>query len=292
MKYLPPFFCRVGSKRPILDDLLKLVPPSFKLYVEPFAGGAALLWNIPFQKAILNDLDKGLISAYSLIKKSSSNPSDYPTVEGVLNVQNFVNKDYTRNEDKLIKFLFLQCNVFGSLPNKTKIYKGTNQRRKINNIQLYKDKLKNTTLISQDYKKVIRKYDSPDTFFFLDPPYAKSKGLYNDDIIDYDELKDILKTIKGKFMLTLNDSPRFRNLFRDFNVKGISVRSPSNIEQFQRKRAELIITNYNLVPNKMQGGKISTNPWIAHVQQYAKKNGMTYFQALKDPKVKDGYKKK
>lgn len=291
MKYLPPFFCRVGSKRPMLDDILKLIPPSLSLYVEPFAGGAALFWNIDFEKAILNDLDKGLIQAYSLIKKSSSNPSDYPIVEGIQNVQNFVDKNYTRNEDKLMKFLFLQCNVFGSLPGKTKIYKGVSHQRKLNNIQLYKDKLKNTTLLSQDYKKVIQKYDSPDTFFFLDPPYAKSKGLYKDDIIDYDELERILATIKGKFMLTLNDSPRFRKLFSKFNVKGISVRSPSNIEQFQRQRQELIITNYNTT-NKMQGGKISTNPWIAHVQQYAKKNGMTYFQALRDPKVKQGYKKK
>lgn len=32
------------------------------------------------------------------------------------------------------------------------------------------------------------------------------------------------------------------------------------------------------------------NPWIAHVQQYAKDHNMTYFQALRDPKVKEGYK--
>ena len=32
--------------------------------------------------------------------------------------------------------------------------------------------------------------------------------------------------------------------------------------------------------------------WIRHVTEYAKKNNMNYFQALKDPKVKIGYKKK
>jgi len=32
------------------------------------------------------------------------------------------------------------------------------------------------------------------------------------------------------------------------------------------------------------------NPWIQHVQQYAKKHNMTYFQALRDPKVKEEYK--
>lgn len=34
------------------------------------------------------------------------------------------------------------------------------------------------------------------------------------------------------------------------------------------------------------------NPWIEHVRKYAQKKGMTYFQALKDPNVKKGYKKK
>ena len=33
-------------------------------------------------------------------------------------------------------------------------------------------------------------------------------------------------------------------------------------------------------------------PWIKHVNAFAKKNNMNYFQALKDPKVKVGYTKK
>ena len=33
-------------------------------------------------------------------------------------------------------------------------------------------------------------------------------------------------------------------------------------------------------------------PWVKHVAEFAKKNNMNYFQALKDPKVKVGYTKK
>ena len=33
------------------------------------------------------------------------------------------------------------------------------------------------------------------------------------------------------------------------------------------------------------------NSWIRHVQEFAKSNNMTYFKALKDPKIKEGYKK-
>jgi hypothetical protein len=44
-----------------------------------------------------------------------------------------------------------------------------------------------------------------------------------------------------------------------------------------------------------QGGDIkpakSSNPWIDHVRQFAKDNGINYFQALKDPKCKTTYRK-
>jgi hypothetical protein len=34
-----------------------------------------------------------------------------------------------------------------------------------------------------------------------------------------------------------------------------------------------------------------TNSWIIHVRDFAKANNMTYFKALKDPKIKETYKK-
>jgi len=34
-----------------------------------------------------------------------------------------------------------------------------------------------------------------------------------------------------------------------------------------------------------------TNPWIEHVRSYAKKHNMQYFEALRHPNIKDGYKK-
>jgi hypothetical protein len=39
-------------------------------------------------------------------------------------------------------------------------------------------------------------------------------------------------------------------------------------------------------------GKGSKTAWVKHVADYAHKNNMNYFEALKDPKVKDGYTKK
>jgi len=73
-----------------------------------------------------------------------------------------------------------------------------------------------------DYKKIFEMYDSVDTFFYLDPPYFKKEYLY-DGCGDYTkqfhiELRDILKNIKGKFLLSYEDGSFIRELYKDFNI--------------------------------------------------------------------------
>ena len=92
--------------------------------------------------------------------------------------------------------------------------------------------------------RIINKYDSPTTLFFLDPPYEKSKGLYEEYKFDYNELNDVLKRVKGYFILTLNDSKNIRNIFKDFIIKGITVGKKSNAGFGQNDRKEVIIMNY------------------------------------------------
>ena len=41
---------------------------------------------------------------------------------------------------------------------------------------------------------------------------------------------------------------------------------------------------------KVEGEEMT--PWVKHVAEFAKKHSLNYFEALKDPKVKEGYKKK
>ena len=45
-------------------------------------------------------------------------------------------------------------------------------------------------------------------------------------------------------------------------------------------------------PKPEMSGKGSKTAWVKHVADYAHKNNMNYFEALKDPKVKEGYTKK
>lgn len=44
-------------------------------------------------------------------------------------------------------------------------------------------------------------------------------------------------------------------------------------------------------PTEVIGTGKKSNSWIKHVQDFAKSNNKSYFEALKDPKLKEGYKK-
>lgn len=239
------FFCRVGSKKSLLNKITPLIPPH-KVYVEPFVGsGAVFFRKEPIEKEVLNDLDSTLMYHYRILKKTKSRDfkKDIDTIE---ENQAFFNKKATTEGEKLQKEIIKGCNTFGA-KGTGKIFVDSNSYSKLKNIDKYQERLKNTTLLSQDYKSVIRKYDSKETFFFLDPPYENSKNLYKKGSFDFVELASFLKGVKGKFLLTLNDSPNIRNLFGGFKIRPVIARAYGNVRGDgigTKDRQELIITNY------------------------------------------------
>lgn len=252
-----PFFCRIGTKKTITDDLIKLIP-KHKTFVEAFVGGGALYFaKEPSEIEIINDLDKELIKGYKLLKKISkknieraigisSNVDDIKPIKKRLEVLNEIQNMKAIDDGlKLYQILITTCNTFSSI-GIGKIYQPKSNIQKTNKITQYKERLKNTKIFSTDYKKIIAKFDNVDTFFFLDPPYEKSTGLYKNDTLDYEEMANILSNIKGKFMITINESPIIKKIFKNFIIKHIKVKGLGNsdIGNYDRYRQELIITNY------------------------------------------------
>ena len=75
----------------------------------------------------------------------------------------------------------------------------------------------------------IYKYNNAETFFFLDQPYEntnKDFGYAEDADFDFERLATLLRLIKGKFLMTINDSPDIRRLFKGFNIKPWKVKTP------------------------------------------------------------------
>jgi len=104
----------------------------------------------------------------------------------------------------------------------------------------YKDHI-SILFFNEDYKEIMKEYDSEDTFFYLDPPYYRNEHYYENHTFltkqDHIELSEILKNIKGRFLLSYQDRKLMRKLYDGYNFykyTGINFIS----------KPEIAITNY------------------------------------------------
>jgi DNA adenine methylase len=247
---LKPPFCRQGNKYPLRKRIIPLFPRHIT-YVEPFAGSAAIFFNKPKADVnVLNDLDKDTVKRLRLLKRVSKDKSKYKqNLTSLKAIKHFFDNHTDSDTDLLLYEKIKACTGFSGQPvvKSTDIYKPFNPIKMLDRINEYQDKLKGVTITTQDYAKVIQKYDSPTTLFFLDPPYedtSKSFGYAEDTDFNFERLNDILRDIKGFFFMTINDSTRIRKLFSNFIQKSVNV---SALWQNTNKiRKELFITNYTL----------------------------------------------
>jgi DNA adenine methylase len=71
------------------------------------------------------------------------------------------------------------------------------------------------------YAEVLRRYDGPATLFYLDPPYWGCESDYGDGAFeraDFEKLAAQLGQLKGRFLLSINDNPAVRDVFKGFEM--------------------------------------------------------------------------
>ena len=95
--------------------------------------------------------------------------------------------------------------------------------------------------------EVIERYDSPDTLFYLDPPYVhESRGdaaAYATEMTDDDhrELADLLHTIKGRAAISGYQSTLYDEIFHDWNRIDADPRTAHSV---RTTRQESLWVNY------------------------------------------------
>lgn len=244
---------RIGGKNLLKKTIVDYFPPNYKelIYIEPFVGGGHIFYEKePSIKEIINDLDPNVYRIYKGFKKYPVEKIN-PNIIGTYNKEDYLNlKQNLDKQSDFQKFINTLILFKISYMGKIDTFKGSKDKS-FDIKKPYKKedhtRLKGVTILNKDYKDLINKYDSLKSFFYFDPPYEGSKKLYKKGVIDYEEMKDILKKLKGKFLLSINDSPYIRNIFKDFNIK--TVQTMYSIKRVDNKNPiinELIISNYNI----------------------------------------------
>jgi DNA adenine methylase len=111
--------------------------------------------------------------------------------------------------------------------------------------------LKITHVENMDFAEVIEKYDSPNTYFYVDPPYWKTENYYSNhdfDRQDHERLSKSLISMEGKFSLSYYDFPLLSEWFpKDtytWEKKEFAKAAAAKKGKAQTMGEELLIMNY------------------------------------------------
>jgi len=250
----PYWFMRLGGKYYLRKYIIPLIPrDNVSTYIEPFVGsGKVLLGMSKFPHEVVNDLHTDTFYFWDDIKYLTI--SDIEKMDFIPSKETFNTlKDSSPStpSQRFYKNAYLNCNsfsgcnkCFGDFSNTDQKHKSINYKQKlINNLIKIQNRLKGMTILNKDWKEVVNLYNSPSSFFYLDPPYYKVLG-YGLPEVTPQELFDTIKTIKGRWLLSYNDTPIIRDLFKDYNIKSIMANQNIHKRKHSDKVGEVLISNY------------------------------------------------
>ena len=244
----------MGGKSRMCSKIISMIP-AHRTYIELFTGGSWVLFGKPkSQIEVINDIDNELINLYLTVR---DNPEEFikefnniPISETLFNL--FTReKGYTNSlddqegipsVDQAIKTYFVLMNSFNGKLSEKPTFSVSNIKR-AGSVKFYRtdwdmvrDRLKEVTILNRDFRNVIGKYDSPESFFYLDPPYmcaVDNTHYYRFTFTpeDHEDLMVYLSDIAGKFILSMDNKETVKELYKDFKIEDAG-------------NNELLITNY------------------------------------------------
>ena len=245
----------IGGKNRLAKKIIAMLPEHLT-YVEPFAGGAQVLFHKqPSNVEVLNDLDFDIVNFYRVCQWHYQELVRYLryciTSRKLHELHLATNPATLTDIQRAGRFYYLQKNSFGGLILKQTFHYGVthpsnyNPERIPQVIEQTHQRLARVQVESLPYEQVLEKYDRPTTVFYLDPPYWRRK-LYKFNFTDEDfrVLASRLKQIEGKFILSLDDRPEVREIFSGFMMQTIDLAYTAKRDTSTR-HPELLITNFS-----------------------------------------------
>lgn len=247
----------VGGKRLLRKKIASLIPDDIKLYAEPFGGvGWVLFFKDKWADVeVYNDLDGRLVNLFRIVKYHPNALIDeirFMLRSREMFEQALAFEGYT-DIQRAARFLFLVSTSFGGMGQTFGVGRIAGGLRDItklvDRIEVIHERLKEVCVEHLDFDAFVSRYDFNGAFFYCDPPYTSGAGY---DVVstkgfEHERLRDCLSKIKGRFLLSYNDSDEVRRLYEGFYLlevtrdKGINHINPNG-----REYKELLIANYDI----------------------------------------------
>lgn len=253
-----------GGKQKLAKTVLSFIP-QHTLYCEPFLGGAAIFFakNVS-EVEVINDTNTELINFYKVCKNK------FHELQGLARITLHSRKDHDDawviyNKPHLFdevkrawavwvlssqSFSAKLDGSWGYGKQDGKVTATISNKRDAFTEQLA-IRLQSAQIECADALYIIQSRDTPQSFFYCDPPYYNSDcGHYNGySEQDFENLLITLSTIKGKFLLSSYPSNVLKRYSKQFGWTMWSVEQNVTVNTksgYLKRKIEVLTANYPL----------------------------------------------
>ena len=243
----------LGGKRNLASRIIaRLAAIPQVTYAEPFVGMGGVFLRRPFRARaeVVNDVSGDVANLFRVLQRH------YEALMDMLRWQITSRSEFARLQaahpgsltdlERAARFLYLQRAGFGG-----KI-EGRNFGVSVANtarfdvaklgplLERVHDRLSGVVIEQMGYGELLARYDRPGTLFYLDPPYAGNEADYGPGVFtppDFARLATQLATLRGQWLLSINDTPEVRTLFNGCHIDlvpttyGINGTHPKRVQE-------------------------------------------------------------
>ncbi len=245
-----------GGKSKMAKTIVELMP-EHACYCEVFSGAAWVLFRKePAKNEIINDKNQELVNLFRVIKHHKDEFLRQFQYTPISRFEFDLMKKtdmrmYTDIQRASVYYYLIKLTYGGQVKHfNISMHSAGSSVKKINpdtlenTIERACGRLRHVQIENMDYQELIPRYDKPGTFFYLDPPYWGYEDAYGKNLFsreDFIRMRDLLKGIQGKFIMSINNVPEIREIYKDFNIREVDAKYSIKINSDAK---ELLIMNY------------------------------------------------
>jgi DNA adenine methylase len=257
-----------GGKFSHLDWLLPLLPIT-QHYCEPFGGSAAILLNRkPSNVETYNDIDGEIVNFFKVLRDKKEEllyaigMTPFSREEFREAIKSNGNGEHLSDLERARRFFIRARQVRTGLAQTASNGRWANCLStsragmagavsrwlgSVEGLEFIATRLLRVQIENDDALSVIKRYDSADTLFYCDPPYAHEsrgdKNAYKYEMTDFEHvhLANLLKNVKGKVAISGYRCDLYNELFKDWKMHVAPTKKALSIKS---ERTEILWTNY------------------------------------------------
>jgi len=224
----------IGGKRNLSRRLVAMIGGiPHETYAEPFVGmgGIFLRRDRRPRSEVINDWSQDVSTFFRILQRH------YVAFMDMLRFQLTTRAGFERllktdpatltDLERAARFLYLQRRAFGGkvagrgfgvAPSNPARFDVTKLGPMLEAVH---ERLSGVVIERLPWADFLDRYDRPATLFYLDPPYFGCERDYGEGMFDRSEFELMasrLATLKGRFILSINDRPEVRETFAAFDI--------------------------------------------------------------------------